>query len=275
MVLVNYRDAVLYEEDVELLRGSNWLNEACINFAFRLLDADFEHVYPEHIRARIYLIDPSVVSWIRWQLDEDEIVDFVESSKLLDKDWIFLPINNARSLLESGSHWSLLAMDIRGRKGFAFDPMVYNNSKAAEATFIAMNKALDYYQQRKCGENELVQPTVFMHIPPNLVPQQTDSFNCGIYTILFVDFLAKKALREISSAKQDTPNAQEEGKIQGHGSTPAEELREFSGSKDTAWLEEMRRNIDRAACERFRRDVVVEIQEQVQAKTSKSAGARN
>ena len=135
-----------------------------------------------------------------------------------------------------------------------------------------MNKALDYYRQKTNGETEPIQPRVFTHVLPDLVPQQTDSFNCGIYTILFTDFLAKKALREMRNARQDTSHDNEEGSTQGLAlPAPTEQLRGFDGRVDTAWLQELRSSVCRSACDRFRGDVVVEIKELVQAKVSKAA----
>ena len=35
--ILNYHDAVLYDTDLDLFQGSNWLNDNCINFYLRLL----------------------------------------------------------------------------------------------------------------------------------------------------------------------------------------------------------------------------------------------
>ena len=75
--MLNFHDAIVYEEDVELFRGNNWLNSSTIHFAFELLKADYACNEPDLVH-NLELMDPSVVSWIHFSIEEDEYSDFME-----------------------------------------------------------------------------------------------------------------------------------------------------------------------------------------------------
>jgi hypothetical protein len=89
MVLLSFRDAYLYQEDVNLLSDGNWLNEACINFIWRLLEAEYENAgYSASAISKIALMDPTVVSYLRFQIEPEEYADYVSGSGVLDKEWL-------------------------------------------------------------------------------------------------------------------------------------------------------------------------------------------
>lgn len=41
--VLNYHDAVLYDTDLPLFRGTNWLNDNCINFYLKCVFLSFDH----------------------------------------------------------------------------------------------------------------------------------------------------------------------------------------------------------------------------------------
>jgi len=334
MVLLNFRDAFLYHEDVQLFHGSGWLNEACINFAFRVLEADYEVLLARAGAGAgsnaaptsdvVHLMDPSVVSWVHFQLEEgEESADFVRDSSLLHKPWLLLPVNDASSLLESGSHWSLLALDVRnmgstststggtgrggrggtvgagGVRGYHFDPMSGHNEAAAASVFAAITRALD------CGRAAATVTTtvaasaastasaasaagasasghMLWHMGA-LCPQQADGHSCGVYVVLFADYLAKLVLSESSAAASDASATAAEDSATAAAATAAasdggldaycagESGGDCSGSSkgvkcgwkastDTHWLRGMRQAVTPSSAARFRADIVVEVE---------------
>ena len=89
MVLLSFRDAYLYQEDVNLLSDGSWLNEACINFIWRLLEVEYENAgHSASAISKIALMDPTVVSYLRFQIQPEEYADYVSGSGVLDKEWL-------------------------------------------------------------------------------------------------------------------------------------------------------------------------------------------
>ena len=91
--IVNYHDACIYQSDLNLLQGNQWLNDACINFGMTHLsvrcneennnkkknasccdDQDSDSQHQQHVRMEF--LDPSVVSFFMHQIslgDEEDI----------------------------------------------------------------------------------------------------------------------------------------------------------------------------------------------------------
>lgn len=100
--LFSFKDVDIYPHHVEYFGPSQWLDDVCINYCYR----SFEEKY---LHDRILLLDPSVVSFLRLQLDdEDEFQDFKEGLSFNSKEWLFFPISDSDSFSSMGSHWSLL-----------------------------------------------------------------------------------------------------------------------------------------------------------------------
>jgi len=89
MVLLSKRDAYLYQEDVNLLDDGMWLNEACINFIWRVLEDEYENaLFNPTLISKIAFMDPTVVSYLRFQIEPEEYADYVSGSGVLEKDWL-------------------------------------------------------------------------------------------------------------------------------------------------------------------------------------------
>lgn len=116
------------------------------------------------------LLDPSVASFLKFQCQDDEEFDeFIEGVKLPLRKWIFLPLNNAKSLFVNGTHWSLLICDVERGNLYHLDSGGCNTaSAAASITYLSrlLKRTLSVPVQISC-------------------PQQRNAYDCGPYTALF------------------------------------------------------------------------------------------
>lgn len=159
------------ESDIALLRGSNWLNDACINFCLLRLEAKMA------LPTTILLMDPAIVAFMRLQVeDEEEREQLARGIALSSRQWIVAPVSNQDSFQTLGSHWSLLAYHIPSNSALHFDSSAGTNTRAAKSTAVCLQLLL----------KASAAPDT-RHVS---CPQQTDSYNCGVYAVLFAKTLA-------------------------------------------------------------------------------------
>ena len=105
-LVLSYDDADLYENDVKLFSGKQWLNDSCINFCFRRISSQANNT-------SILFMDPSVVSFLTLQCnDDDEYESLAKGIDINNRDWLIVPINDNESFLSQSTHWSLLLVNI-------------------------------------------------------------------------------------------------------------------------------------------------------------------
>ncbi len=253
MVLLSFREAYLYAEDVQLLNDGMWINEACINFIWRCLEVEYENTgISLDIRSVVFFMDPTVVSYLRFQIEPEEYSDFINSNLIFEKQWIFIPVNNAQHLLESGSHWSLLVYDIRRNVAVHIDSMKKNNLSAAQSVVSALSKVL---------VGKISTSIRLINVPHEYCPQQKDGYNCGIYMILAADIIARQAMHEMPTYSAP---------ISGVEPSIACSLTAYEGG-DSSWLQHMRKNITPASASSFRGTIRAEVKARLAAEAGKSA----
>ncbi|KAG8371379.1 hypothetical protein BUALT_Bualt13G0081700 [Buddleja alternifolia] len=104
--ILSYNDVVLRRSDLDILNGPYFLNDRIIEFYFSYLTS----CYPSN---DILLVPPSIAFWIKECPDVASLKDFVEPLHLPQRKLIIFPINDNAdvTMVEGGSHWSLLAFE--------------------------------------------------------------------------------------------------------------------------------------------------------------------
>ena len=91
-------------------------------------------------------------------------------------------MNNAESLREMGSHWSLLAYNVGTSIGIHMDSMRGSNNGPAGDILRKINSTVSQKIRRE--------PRL-LSLSPSVCPQQQEGYNCGIYSVLFAECLAR------------------------------------------------------------------------------------
>jgi sentrin-specific protease 8 len=193
MECISFKDAVIWENDVELFAPGQWLNDSCINWCFRqILDEE------EGAEEDVLLMDPSVVSFMMTQCETAEEEDeLVQGQSISSKKVICLPVSDNEGFSSGSSHWSLLLCcaptNSNGnpwRFFVSFDSSSSYNSEAAE-------RVAKKFAQICCWPEP--HPGV---IHAKNCPQQTNGYDCGMYVILMARWIVqnRQDLGQLSEA---------------------------------------------------------------------------
>lgn len=181
-----FDDVDVYHEEAALFEPGCWLNTSCVHFGLRLLEHE-RYYLDGGGKDRMLIFDPSQVSFIRFQLEtEEELSDFREGNDVDGMRWLLVPVNNSKSLFESGSHWSFMAYHVPSSTGIHLDSMRGNNDEVAKGLLEKLNLTVSV---------KLRKEPKFVALSPSICPQQQDGCNCGVFLLLFADCLARAVLQ--------------------------------------------------------------------------------
>lgn len=164
-IVLSYKESLLRESDVDLLKGPYWLNDTIISFYFEYLQTEVFRDNPT-----ILFVSPEVTQCIKVS-PQSEIGIFLDP--LIDninRDFIFFAVNdNEITDASGGSHWSLLVFSRPERMILHFD----SSSTCNEIPAVELaDKILKYFGLPLEGRFENV-----------MCLQQTNSYDCGVHVL--------------------------------------------------------------------------------------------
>lgn len=154
-----------------MLSPGQWLNDTCISFALRRIEDAMisDSSLPHSAKQPIRFLDPSVISFVNLQADEEELDEFSSSWDLPSAQWLLAVVNDNSSFSSSSTHWSLLLCHLCSGFVMHIDSSSNYNSGAAAATSARL--------QRIIGRD-----VQLLHCAGT--PQQLNCFDCGVYALL-------------------------------------------------------------------------------------------
>ncbi|OWZ07959.1 Ubiquitin1-specific protease [Phytophthora megakarya] len=174
--VLNYHDVQLYEADVALFAGREWLNDNAINFYLQYLTQTAAS-------SEVLLLDPAVVSCLLHQCqDEDEYQDLASGVNLTHRRLCAIPVTDNEALGGASSHWSLLLYsDGQFRH---FDSSSGHNQRAAKRVAQAFELLLRSAGRRDGdGAASRVEEVAD-------APQQQNSYDCGMYVLVLAEYFS-------------------------------------------------------------------------------------
>lgn len=190
-VVLNFENTLLRSSDIRLLTGPYWLNDQIISFYMEYLETI---VYKEN--KDILFVSPEVVQCIKL-VSKEEMSIFLDPLNGAEKSFIFFPLNDNDEDRAGGSHWSLLVFSRPEQTFYHFDSL-NNTSIKPYFTFL---RNLSY--ALRCPDFDVKSPACV---------KQTNGYDCGIYVICNVEYLAKQVTEhgavEIDDTNCSTNNIQ-------------------------------------------------------------------
>eukprot|EP00978_Attheya_sp_CCMP212_P028511 scaffold98579_cov54-Attheya_sp.AAC.3 len=189
-LVLNYHDAVVYQSDLELLDSNTaWLNDACINFQMTRLQQRHTN------NGDLLFMDPSVISFMMHQCDDEDLADLNQGLHLETKKRIFVPINDNYIVSADtfrrpggGSHWSLLVILVVQSSGNQEQSlMCYHFDSGHGSNFRAASAVADVFCSifENCGGPGRVD------MKQCITPHQNNGYDCGIYTLAAAEAVAQ------------------------------------------------------------------------------------
>ncbi|CAA7025045.1 unnamed protein product [Microthlaspi erraticum] len=166
-MILSYNDVVLRRSDLDILNGSDFLNDRVIEFYLSYLSTLHTS------SATISLIPPCITFWISNSPDAGSLKDFMKPLKLRDSDVLIFPVNNNGNveLAEGGSHWSLLVYYKDANTFFHHDSFMGVNRWEAKQ----LSKAISPFVSDGDGDAAYRERSD--------TPQQKNGYDCGVYAL--------------------------------------------------------------------------------------------
>ncbi|XP_059144786.1 sentrin-specific protease 8-like [Physella acuta] len=174
-IVLSFGDSLLRKSDLDLLMEPNWINDKIITFCFEY----YEKEQFNHSADRIALISPSIAQLMRFATVEDLAV-LLEPLHLPSKQYVFVAINdNADPSQVGGTHWSLMVY-VKSKQEFQHFDALKGSNQAIARKFV---DKLQPFVQAPRGKLKFIEMDC---------PQQTNSFDCGMYLIAMTEHLIKE-----------------------------------------------------------------------------------
>lgn len=175
-IVLIYRDRILRQSDVDLLRGPHWLNDAIIGFYFEYLSKQYGNA---NFNLKFVC---SEISQMLKLTDLPEYPIFLDPVDAKNNDFIFFPINDCNSKVSSGgSHWSLMIFSKNEKACFHLDSSHAMNSSVARDF---SKKIMDYLLSGVKGQ--------FFEVD---CPQQDNGYDCGLFVLSFSNSISEQVLK--------------------------------------------------------------------------------
>ena len=187
-------DVSLYKEDLTYLEPYQWLNDQLVSFFLHDINYNKTPINSSnnYCNDNIITIDAAAGSWLRFCDDNDERQSFASGIGLTETNYnnshILMPINNISHSNHGGSHWSLLYIFPKYNKVYHYDSSNGLNNIIAENSTKEIATILQLWNTNI--SLQLIEQVKDIHIS---CQQQSNSYDCGIYTILY----AKKIINHI------------------------------------------------------------------------------
>mmetsp|Transcript_44586 Transcript_44586/g.129009 ORF Transcript_44586/g.129009 Transcript_44586/m.129009 type:complete len:244 (-) Transcript_44586:56-787(-) len=183
-----------------------WLSDASIAFVYSLLeagevdlgcggasgssnpgrDASSEGETEVGLPEAVLLIDPATAFWLTIESDPKDLDAAKRALRLHERELVLCPVTDNRDggRADAGTHWALL-VGWSQHQGSGFRFTFYDSLSGG----ICGSKSLSQAQtlaSRLAGRN--------VEVSARECPQQTNTFDCGVYVLLFSEIIVKAFL---------------------------------------------------------------------------------
>eukprot|EP00512_Aurantiochytrium_limacinum_P010091 CAMPEP_0171552316 /NCGR_PEP_ID=MMETSP0960-20121227/8252_1 /TAXON_ID=87120 /ORGANISM="Aurantiochytrium limacinum, Strain ATCCMYA-1381" /LENGTH=242 /DNA_ID=CAMNT_0012101749 /DNA_START=217 /DNA_END=942 /DNA_ORIENTATION=+ len=193
-VLVSLGDAMLYEGDMKLLRGTGWLNDHCVLFWQQYLETK---LFPESKESSSLMLQPAAAFSMQFLDDEDLLADTPDNifRQLSKANLVLVPIVDADAEEGGGSHWTLIAVH-RGDGYYHFDSSLNAaGGEVLEAAKVTAARLSSLFSDASIDPAE---------IKPVPCPQQNNGYDCGVFACAFAEKIMSAYLGHLKSTEADS-----------------------------------------------------------------------
>ncbi|KAL0212606.1 hypothetical protein RCL1_006232 [Eukaryota sp. TZLM3-RCL] len=164
---LGFEGLTLYQSDVNYLAPGRWINDNILSFMMLY----YRHLHPN---LNISFVQPSAVMLLKLASPEDA-KQVVTSSKFSTSDLVIMAVSDASlaeaSIVEAGSHWSVLVYYRKDHIFYHFDSLQGHNSEVASELALSISELLN-----------ISKVAMFEDLA---CEQQTNGYDCGVFCVVF------------------------------------------------------------------------------------------
>eukprot|EP00943_MAST-04B_sp_MAST-4B-sp1_P000304 g304.t1 len=175
------RKLITIYKDLLLLKDGAWLNDHIILFFYEYLTYNSKS---QNIMHQVCLCHPMNTMLLQYG-DMEDLTDMSNSLNFFEKQYIFIPVNNASfgEFSQNGTHWCLLVVDLLSKTFLIYDSMG-ENSSASNST----NRTIK-------NLSKIVDPKKEFSITIVAAPKQINGYDCGMYCICFSEMIIDELIK--------------------------------------------------------------------------------
>jgi len=168
----------LYEDEAVCFHSPNWLGSACIHYCLTCIEKQIGN--PD-----VLFLDPSVTAFMLHYMDmsdERERQQVVTAQEMKRRKLILVIISDTTTVsvgTGQGQHWSLIAYQQESQSALHLNSIAGSNGASARALVQVLDRML-----LPEGQSSRI-----ITLPS--CPQQRGGFNCGVFALLFAQYLGK------------------------------------------------------------------------------------
>ncbi|KAJ3032714.1 hypothetical protein HDV00_007190 [Rhizophlyctis rosea] len=179
----------LMRHDFRMLRPGRWLNDKVVDDYIKMISQrakDEPLRYPD-----LFCYGTKLMEWYNKKADGDYMAvrTWNRKNDIFAKDLVFIPYHC------DGNHWILMVVRPKAKKLFYFDSLKQQRSVEVDAV---KRFLCDEFDDKKKANlvwakgNEKPNPGEWTVHPARNIPRQCNTWDCGIYTILYAEYLSRE-----------------------------------------------------------------------------------
>lgn len=201
------------EEDLECLIVGNYLNDTIINFYLKFITHQMEkiHIFDTFFFEKLYPINRRrSVKRTKYVFTKDVaqqnhacLKDWTRNINILDKDFLIVPINLKK-------HWFLAIICYPAAKSDNWIILIFDSLRRGRPSFTALkHELLDFIICEHIANNtgieadKIEKSLIFQLLK---VPKQTNTSDCGIFLLEYVEQFLKNPTEIINNLQGDLSN---------------------------------------------------------------------
>lgn len=126
-ILLIYENISIRQQELDFLTQNQWLNDNVISFYMQYLVDQIDKNVEKRV---IKVIDASVVGFMRELTTSQDLHDMFDSLQLEAATDILLPVNDSKTILGGGTHWSQLHIKCN-QQDKSYTAALYNSALAS------------------------------------------------------------------------------------------------------------------------------------------------
>ncbi len=164
-------DIQLTHGDLRRFIGREWLNDECINGYLQLIQANHPEIHVFNTFFYLNLSRRGYESVQRWTRRID----------LFNKTLVLIPVH-------LGMHWTMACIDLSQKEIIYLDSFHAGNNQCLNSLWSYMEQ--EHMNKKGCAWDSFGWKA---HAETDGVPKQLNGFDCGVFTCVFGEFLARRS----------------------------------------------------------------------------------